>query len=350
MKTREMERSGVRFGWRYASVLALCGLVFGAWAQTPEGEPPTRVLLKALFRLSVSDQIASQAATFASRADEVAAVEIEMAVDSFKAEISERIRTELDEIFGTVARDEFGVFVDRYATAEAEKDLEFLGRLVAMSGEWKQKPETFDQIRQAMVQDVMKDEIAEGSRFLAEIQTWLDVRKKAQDVPNLEVWLKREDSVQSVIAQTPKSTRKANPLRDAEAKAKTFEGGDDGEASVLAGFGAARAERRQKALEDARAGMQQVAEERRVAEDEAASKKLAAAQAESEAVRKHAEKLAASESEAIEQRRNSWSSRLKSVLSTTIGATSGAFLGNVGSRAGEAAADAVFNTDSGHRR
>jgi hypothetical protein len=90
--------------------------------------------------------------------------------------------------------------------------------------------------------------------------------------------------------------------------------------------------------------------ERRAAEDEAAARKLAAAQAEADAVRKQAEKLAAAESEAIEQRRNSWSGRLKSVLTTAIGATSGAFLGNVGSRAGEAAAEALFNSDGHHRR
>ena len=60
--------------------------------------------------------------------------------------------------------------------------------------------------------------------------------------------------------------------------------------------------------------------------------------------------VSAAQSEAIEQRKNSWSGRLKSVLTATIGATSGAFLGNVGSRAGEAAANAIFSEEGHHGR
>jgi capsule polysaccharide export protein KpsE/RkpR len=116
----------------------------------------------------------------------------------------------------------------------------------------------------------------------------------------------------------------------------------DEEEVGLASFSASRSERRAKALEEAQAGMQQVAAERQAAEQEYAAAKTAAAQAEADAMRKHADKLAAAEQEALEQRKNSWSGRLKQIVSTTIGAAGGAFFGGVGSRAGEAAANAVF--------
>ena len=149
--------------------------------------------------------------------------------------------------------------------------------------------------------------------------------------------------------QPKKAKQSKNPLREAEAASEDFSGdGGEGSAGILESFGEGRKARRIKALEEAKAGMRQVAEERRAAEDEEAGKKMVAAQAEAEAVRKQAEKLAATQAQAIGQRRNSWSSRLKSVLTTTIGATSGVFLGEVGGRAGRAAADAVFNTDIDH--
>ena len=322
-----------------------CAFTLGSVAQEVERESPTRVLLKSLYRLGVQGQITAQAAHLTDTLDGPTTVEVESAVDGFKAEISETIRGELEGVFGGAAHDEFRGFVEAFTQAEAAKDLAFLERIVKSSGDWKQVPTNYDALRSAMVQDVLKGDISAAGNFLAEIQTWLDLRTKSEEVPALRDWLDRGKPVQTVAIGPAKQKRKRNPLRDAEASAETFEGGGEGESSALENFGSARADRRQKALEDARAGMQQVAEERRVAEEEGASKKIAAAQAESEAVRKHAEKLAASESEAIEQRRNSWSGRLKSVLTTTIGATSGAFLGQVGSRAGEAAADAVFNTE-----
>jgi hypothetical protein len=198
-----------------------------------------------------------------------------------------------------------------------------------------------------MIESALAGDVREAGRFLADIETWLDLRGRGADVPGLAGWLARDALARTASPAQP--PRRRNRLREAEAPAADVADGDDETSGALAQFGAARAERRQKALDDARAGMQQVAEERRAAEDEVAAKKLAAAQAEADAVRKQAEKLAAAEGEAIEQRRNSWSGRLKAVLSTAIGATSGAFLGNVGGRAGEAAANAIFNTD-GHSR
>lgn len=124
------------------------------------------------------------------------------------------------------------------------------------------------------------------------------------------------------------SERRRNPLRDAEAPPAAYRPPSvEGPAGGLDSFGAARTARREKALEVAKVGMSQVAEERRAAEEEEASRKTAAAQA---------------EAEALEQRKNSFAGRVKQVLTATISAAGGAFFGGIGSRAGEAAAEAVF--------
>lgn len=359
-KTRDDQRRFLRGtvllgrGAPRISACILMLLVAGARAAESEADAeaataprPGRVMLASLYRLGIGSQVAERARELARGTDARNAAEIIVAIDTFRDALAARSREELENVFGKEARSQFTLFVEHFTQAEKNGDLEFLGRIVPLAGPWGENPPTtYPALSTAVIDYVLVDDVLEAGRFLADVQTWLDLRKRHDDVPSLHDWLARHDPPQ----QDAPPPRKRNPLRDAEAEAGEFE--DDGGDSrgMLAQFGTARADRRKKALEDARAGMQQVAEERRAAEDEAAARKLAAAQAEADAVRKQAEKLAAAESEAIEQRRNSWSGRLKSVLTTAIGATSGAFLGNVGSRAGEAAAEALFNSDGHHRR
>lgn len=70
---------------------------------------------------------------------------------------------------------------------------------------------------------------------------------------------------------------------------------------------------------------------------------LAAAEADN--MTAQAEKLAAVEKEALEQRQSSWGNRIKNIFSSTVGAATGAFTGGVGARAGQEAVDAVFGED-----
>lgn len=315
----------------------------------------TRVLLTSIYRIGIGSQVVERAGELVRGAELETVVEVETAADVFRAEIGNRIRMDLERTFGQTAREIFGTFVEQFSEAEYANDEKFLARTVGLSELWSESPpQTYTALRTAMIGGVLKVDIAAAGAFLADVQTWLDLRKRNDDVPALRAWLDRGKPVQVVaeveqISETVAPKRQRNPLRAAEAKAQELEDPVDDSGGALEQFGAARTERRRKALEDARAGMQQVAEERRGAEEEVASKKMTAAQAEADAVRKHAEKLASAEGEAIEQRRNSWGNRLKSVLTTTIGATSGAFLGTVGSRAGEAAAEAVFNTEGQNR-
>jgi FtsZ-binding cell division protein ZapB len=106
-----------------------------------------------------------------------------------------------------------------------------------------------------------------------------------------------------------------------------------------------RKKRSERRLEEAQAGMEQVASERQAAEEEYAAKKTAAAQAEAEAMKRHADKLAATEKDALEQRKNSWVNRLKSIVGATVSAATGAFTGGIGTRAGQEAANAIFRPE-----
>ena len=55
-----------------------------------------------------------------------------------------------------------------------------------------------------------------------------------------------------------------------------------------------------------------------------------------------AQELAAAQQEAVQQDQNSWKTRIKNVVIAGVGAAGSAFVGSVGSRMGEAAAQAVF--------
>lgn len=325
----------------------VCAAALGA--RGADDEAPQALLLKAMFRLDIAGQAAGQAAKLAESCAPEVAAEVATAAGAYQARVAGAIRETLEHKFAEQARAAFGDFVDAYTAASAANNAAFLATMAKAVGGWDEAPADFAALRSGMVQRVLRAEIAEAGHFLADVQTWIDLKSRPGDVPPLSAWLDRAAPAQPIIqAAPPRKPAKRNSLRDAEAQTETFEGVEEGGGGALEGFGAARKERRAKALAEAQAGMQQVAEERRVAEDEFAARKTAAAQAEAEAVRKQAEKLAATQAEAIEQRKNSWSGRLKSVLTAAIGATSGAFLGQVGGRAGEAAANAVFNTEGGH--
>ena len=338
-------RAGIAVGAAFLAVAAGAG-------EAAE-ESTSAALLKARFRLDVSEQVGLQAEKLAAPCGEADAAEVAAAADAWKAREIGAIRAALEARFGEKAREAFGTFADTYAKAEAAGDTAFLRNLAGEVGGWDETPADYAALREGAVQSMLRDEIAAAGRFLADVQTWVALKAEAKDVPPLAAWLARGAApagAGEVASDKPARPAKRNRLRDSEAQAESFEAEPEEDSGALEGFGAARQARREKALEAARAGMQQIAEERRAAEEELAAKKTAAAQAEADAVRKQAEKLAAAQSEAIEQRKNSWSGRLKSILTATIGATSGAFLGNVGGRAGEAAANAIFNEEDHHGR
>lgn len=320
------------------------GFVVGMLAATVSYGGTDKLLITELYRFRLADTTVGQAQALETATDANAAEQIRTAAAAWKAGQMATVRANLEEHFGDRARDVFQKFVEEYTRAENQADMAYLGALAATAG-LTPPPSHYDELAQWVLQQFLSREMEEAANFLSEIETWLSVRAKNETAPPLDTWLHRHELAQASAATAPAPSpppRPRNPLRDAEAPPPEFVPPDEADESGFAVFTAARSDRREKALQEAQAGMQQVAAERDAAEKEYAAAKMAAAQAEAEAMRKHAEKLAAVEQEALEQRKNSWSGRLKQVVSATIGAAGGAFFGGIGSRAGEAAANAVF--------
>lgn len=323
---------------RTASVVAILLAVSNAF-----GDPDDVVLLKGFYRFRITDSTVSQAEQLAPKTDAEASDQIQAVVQDWKAGRLRSLRSELDQQFGPRARIAFQQFVEEFTRAEKQMDEGYLRELSAAAG-LQPVPADYDALARVVLQTQLQNDMETAADFLSEIETWLHVRSKNENAPPLDTWLRRNEIAQIPTrpAPIPPPARPRNPLRDAEAPAADFVPPDSEAEAGLATFSSARSERRAKALEEAQAGMQQVAAERDAAEREYAAAKVAAAQAEAEAMKKHAEKLAAAEQEALEQRKNSWSGRLKQIVSSTLGAAGGAFFGGIGSRAGEAAANAVF--------
>ena len=137
--------------------------------------------------------------------------------------------------------------------------------------------------------------------------------------------------------------RPVNPLAAAEAPLPDFTPMPEGASSnPMEAFARSRQDKRERALQEAQAGMQQMAMERQAVEQEYAARKSADAQADAEAMRAQAQKLAAVEQEAVDQRANSWMGRLKNIVSATVGAATGAFTGGIGAEAGRQAASCII--------
>lgn len=285
-------------------------------------------LMGALMRMELAGRVVTEAKNMSDLPDVAAAAEL------IHEQIFSRARDLLVDAFGDEdgAQVAFADFIDAV----------------------RAKPTDYAALRAEVAKDGLAGEISEAGKFLGNVQSWLRLREKG-DVPPLQAWLARDsaneelrtENGESAGGATPKPKKKkrrksGNPLRDAEADPGEFVE-QEGEVSALDSFQAARDALRQKALQESESGMAQVAEERRVADEEYNSKKQARAAAEAAALQAQAQKLAASDQEAVQQDLNSWKSRLKGIASSAISATGGAVLGTVGSRIGQEAADAVFN-------
>lgn len=312
-------------------------VAFPAWAQ-PATEPA--VLLNAYTRFVLAREVQAQALNLAKPLPESDAKQIAEQANSWMASETEDLRTGLDARFGEAARDRFSTFVAEYTTAERTNDLHYLGRL-AGDAKLGETPLEFSAMRRLVLDKWLADSFAAGGQLLGEMQTWADLRSRIPQTPPLAAWLARKEPVATSAPATP--AKPVNPLAAAEADVPEFIPPPAGPpANPMDAFAQSRAEKRDRALQDAQAGMQQMAMERQAAEQEYAAKKMAAAQADAEAMRAQAQKLAAVEQEAIDQRANSWMGRLKSIVSATVGAATGAFTGGIGAEAGRQAANALF--------
>ena len=326
-------------------VLALASLAVSAFASVEGASPDMAVLGQCYLKFMLYQQVAAQAGPVAAEAPQADQDEIKKAAADWSASKTHAVRKVLTSEFGDDARAKFEQFVADYTTAEKAGDAKFLAQMAESFG-FSPAPADYASLRKSAIESFLQPDMADGSKWLGEIQTWMDVRKKTPDTPSLSIWLTRDQP--AVVTKTAKkkpAAKKPDSLESAEAEMGEFTAGDEEVASPLDSFDDMRKKRSERKLEEAQAGMEQVASERQAAEEEYAAKKTAAAQAEADAMKRHADKLASAEKDALEQRKNSWANRLKSIVGATVSAATGAFTGGIGTRAGQEAANAIFETD-----
>lgn len=291
-----------------------------AFAQQQEPNIPLEMLV-AFIKLDVASEVVSQAENMAAPLKEKSRRKVLAPALEYHDGVVDSIRERLVAVIGDAegAQEAFGEFVGTYTELASANDMDFLSSISAMIG-LEPAPSSYGELRGSVIEKFMPADMEAAGRILSAIQA----------------------KVENMLKKKVAEKKRKNSLKDSEADAGEFvESRDDG-ANSLRSFAANAKARREKAIAEAQAGMAQVAQERSVADAEYNAKKQAAAQAEAAGMRSLAEANAAAEAEAAQQRANSWSSRIKAVVSAGIGAGTGAFAGTVGSRAGQSAARAVF--------
>ncbi len=302
-------------------------------------ESDSEILLRCFVRYTLASEIHAQALDLAKGAPEADRNQIGAAAESWlDAEVT-LLRTDLETRFKDQARDRFERFVGEYTRAEEAGDQGYLERLAMHTGLMEPPPD-YATLRRLAMDRWLAQPLASGTRLLSEVQTWTEVRGRTVGTPPLDAWLNRSN--QPVSAPPAATKRPVNPLAEAEADAPEWTEQPRESPGMLDAFAQRRKDRRDQAMADAQAGMQQMASERQAAEQEYGARKMAEAQADAEAMRAQAQKLAATEAEALAQRENSWGNRIKRIVGGTLSAGIGAFTGGVGAEAGQRAANELF--------
>lgn len=318
-------------------LLILCISVCSALAVTKGG---TYTLLKGFYEYGLNEEVEVGCRELMEGASAADVEQIKKVLDSWQRGNMKSIKDSLVGTFGDDAKSEFEAFVAAYSKAESIADMKFFHSIIDDIG-LQSKAADYNELRSCAAKEIMASSLDSASVFLTDIQTWQELGVMGMDRPPLTAWLLR-DRIGSTDTE-PKQQKKRS-LRGSEASAGTFKGaGKDDDVNPLDTLSKMRDEKRAKSLKDAEAGMAMIAAERQAAEQEYAAGKLAKAKAEADAQVAQANKFAAAEAEAIEQRKYTWGNRLKNIVGATVTAAGGAFMGHVGAEVGRQAINAVFN-------
>lgn len=314
-----MNRKGLLAG---LCVLALLGApgARGAGADSPAG-----ALVANYLRYLLLNHVGSQGAQIVAQAPAGAQADLRSRLDGWRVSFQETIRADLEKNLGSDARPRFEAFVMAFTQAEQSKDLAYLEQLGGEVGWPGPVADGFEAFRRWGIQQWVAADMQAGVDFLGALSAPVE-----------------SAAAVAAPAAPPPPPRPANPLRDAESAAAPADDAAPAGGATLQRFSGMREERRQKVLEEAQAGMQQVASEREAWEQEYASKVEAAAEAEAEAKKRQAERLAATDEEALEQRKNSFKAKAVKVLAGVAEATVSGFTGAIGGRAADEAVNAIF--------
>lgn len=287
------------------------------------------------LQAQVIDQVKDQRESLLRDVDAEKSTQVDQAFAAWRRQQLGRLKQDLESEWGENAKEEFSRF-SRTLTQARETGEDGLIQRIADELSLRPVPETFAELQSVVLNQRSDSLVPVAAKFLGEVETWLELPEGS---PSLSVWLNRD--LEPEPAPKPKPAQ--NPLRAAEAGGADWVPPQTGTENPMDAFSRRRGEKREQALEEAHAGMRQVASERESFEREKASIELARAREDAEATRAQAQRLAATEEEALQQRENSWGNRIKRIVGGTISAATGAFTGGIGAEAGQRAADAVFN-------
>lgn len=303
-----------------------------------------QLLMNSYLEYSVVKHIPVEAETIAEPLDADAQAEINEIVDGWSKTYWSDVKEGLSERFGEQARGTFEAFVANLTKMEQAQNSSYL-QYLCRAYEYGDCPDTYQELRSRIADEQLSDLLGACGSLLGEIQTWADLRSRGvDDLPPLAFWLTRSAKMKGVpsLDIAVASAEPVDPLRAVEEPLPEYSEDEEDEGSFLDDFSAMEDKKRQQSIDEAKAAMEQVAAERRAVEEDIAAKKLAAAQKEAEAMKAHAKELAAVEAQALKQRERTFGARVKRIIGATMTAAGGAFIGEVGARAGQEAADALF--------
>jgi hypothetical protein len=287
------------------------------------------------LQAQVIDQVVSQQENMCEGLSASKSSQVAEAFSQWRQHQLGRLKSDLENELGENARTQFSDFARNLSEAQQQEDNQMLQN-ISEELNFDPVPQRFTDLQSVVLNQRKDSLLPEAANFLGEVETWTALPDSA---PPLSAWLSRNQNP----APPPKPQPTVNPLRAAEAAGNTWVPPEEESVNPMDAFTQSRNEKREQALEDAHAGMRQVASERESYERDQASKELAKSREDAEAMRAQAQRLAATEEEALAQRENSWGNRLKRIVGGTISAATGAFTGGIGAEAGQRAANAVFN-------
>lgn len=307
-------------------------------AAAANAESNQAVLLLSYLRLEIVQQAKPLSESIAKAASSEDRQAIGQAATQWTDNRIAEIRAGLEKRFPGQSRDFFRLYVARYTECEEKADAAFLKQTSDALG-LATPPKDYASLRAELLRTELKPDVSATSKFLSELQTWLDVKQRQTGkAPPLGAWLSRNDAAPAGSAAAPPAV--VDPLAAAEATAGNYAGTaipDD--ANPLEAVSAQEKIRREKKVQSALTHMQQVSAERRQYEEQAAAQKTALAQAEADAMKNQANQMAVVEQAALQERQNSFGAHLMRAAVSIVGAVGGAAGGAIGASAGLQAAD-----------
>lgn len=304
-----------------ALLLALAGLLLPPPPLIAAAPAPAAVLTVNYLRYLLCNHVQAQGRQLVAGAPAAHQPGLQRQLDQWLDTCQDNIREDLEAHFPEDAREQFEDHIRRFTQAEQDADLDYLaalGRAVGWPGD---SAEGYGAFRRWGIERWVADDMQESVTFLATLSGTIENLSAAEAAP----------------------TRPVDPLRAAEAAPAPLTTSDAPAGAPLQQFSTLREQRRQRALESAHAGMAQIAAERDAWEQEYAATKEAKAQAEAQALQAQAERLAATDQEALEQRKNSFRSRAVNVIAGVASATVSGFTGAIAGRAADEAVHAIFD-------